>query len=69
MVIAIPFVIWIVSQPLTGIVVLTAIVALFTGTRRAYRLARCFYDCEAFAFDVGGKARITVTQLSAEDAN
>jgi len=60
--------IWGVSQPRAGVVVLAAIVGLFIGGRRAYRLTRHFYDCREFTFELGGKIKITVTQLPTGDA-
>lgn len=65
---SIPLLLWIVSQPLAGSVALAAAVGLAVGARRAYELLRCFYDCQAMVFDLGGRARITVTQLPTDDA-
>lgn len=69
MVAAIPLLLWVVSQPLVGSVTLAAVVGLLVGGRRAYRLTRCFYDCQGFTFDLGGKAQITVTQIPIDEAN
>ncbi|WP_458208000.1 hypothetical protein [Haladaptatus sp. NG-SE-30] len=66
---AIPILLWVVSQPLTGIVALASIAGLLTGGRRAYRLTRCFYDCQGFTFSVGGKAQITVSQIPTDEAS
>lgn len=68
MVIAIPLALWAFSQPVAGAVVIAALVGLFSGARRAYTLARCFEHCQGFAFDLAGKARITVRQIPADDS-
>lgn len=59
---AIPILLWVVSEPLTGAAVLAAVVGLSIGARRAHRLVRCFHDCRALTFDLGGEVRITVAQ-------
>ena len=69
MVAAIPLLLFVVSQPLVGSAGLATSIGLAVGARRARKLRRCFYDCQAFAFDVGGRARITVTRVPANDAN
>ena len=66
---AIPVLLWIVSRPLAGTVILASIAVLFVGGRRVYRLIRCFYDCQGFTFDLVGKAQITVTQIPTDEAN
>jgi len=65
----IPLLLWVVSQPVAGIVTLGGIAGLFIGGRRAYRLIRCFYNCQEFTFDLLGRARITVAQIPATEAN
>ncbi|MFC4450136.1 hypothetical protein [Halorussus aquaticus] len=65
---AIPAALWFVSQPLTGTVLLAVVAGLVVAARRAYELVRCFYDCPGMAFDLGGKARITVTQIPTDDS-
>jgi hypothetical protein len=69
MVAVIPLLVWGVSQPRAGVVVLAAIFGLYIGGRRAYRLTRCFYACQEFTFELGGKIKITVTYLPTGDAN
>lgn len=69
MIAAIPASLWIVSRPLAGTAVLAAVAGLVVGARRTYRLARCFRDCQGFAFDVAGRARITVARTPTDDAN
>lgn len=64
---AVPVALWAVSQPVTAALTLGAVAALGIVTRRGYGLARCFYDCEAMTFDLGGTARITVTQTPTDD--
>lgn len=66
---AIPTLLWVVSRPLAGTAALVAVAGLVVGVRRAYRLARCFRDCQGFAFDVAGRARITVARTPTDDAN
>ncbi|WP_158059261.1 hypothetical protein [Halorussus halophilus] len=66
---AIPIALWIFSQPITGIVVLTTSIALFFSARGAHRLTRCYYECQQLAFEIAGKTRITVTQLPSNDPN
>jgi len=66
---AVPLLLWAVSYPLASVVAFGTIAGLFTGGRRAYRLIRCFHDCQRFAFDLGGTARITVTNIRVDDAN
>lgn len=64
---AVPILLWAVSQPVIATLALAAVVALGVGARRGYRLVRCFYDCESMAFDLGGKARITIRQAPTDD--
>lgn len=65
----IPLLLWVVSYPRTGTVTLAGIAGLLIGGQRAYRLIRCFYDCQGFTFDLLGRARITVTQIPTTEAN
>lgn len=60
---------WIVSQPLTGTVVLAAIGGLFLGVRRARGLVRCFDECGGFSFDLGENVRITIAQKHTDDSS
>jgi hypothetical protein len=69
MIAVIPLLLWVVSQPLAGIVVLAAIGGLFISARRGLRLAHCFYDCGGFAFDLGGKVQVCIIKPSANDLN
>lgn len=66
---ALPLVLWVVSRPLAGAVVLSTMVGLFIATRYAYRLVRCFYECQEFVFDLTENVRITVAQVPANDPN
>lgn len=59
---AFPVLLWIVSQPLVGGVVLVTVVGSAIGVRRAARLARCFYDCGGVAFDLAGRVRVSLTR-------
>jgi hypothetical protein len=65
----IPLLLWVLSQPLDGMVTLAAIGGLFVGGQRAYRLIHRFSDYQEFAFNLGGKVQITVTQLPSNDAD
>jgi len=67
MVAAIPVLLWVASKPLVGTAAIATAGSLFVGGRRAHALVRCFYDCKGFAFDLGGRARITVRQLPADE--
>jgi hypothetical protein len=66
---ALPLLVWFVSQPRAGTVVVVAIGGLFVGGRRVFRLSRCFFRCQRFTFNLGGKVKITVTQIPTDDAN
>ncbi|WP_435180092.1 hypothetical protein [Halorussus sp. AFM4] len=66
---AIPIVLWIATRPIAGLVTVAAVAGLIVGARRAYRLRRCFRDCRGFAFDLGGRARITVSRIPADEPN
>jgi Flp pilus assembly protein TadB len=59
---------WLVSNPLAGVVALAASAVAVITVRRAAELARCFRDCGGFAFDLGGRVRITVAQPRTEEA-
>lgn len=63
MVLAVPLLLWVIADPLPRTVFLTAFASLVIGTRRAYRLLRCFHDCGGFVLDLGDTARITVRHL------
>lgn len=65
----VPLLLWAVSRPLEGTVTLVGIAVLCVGGRRVHRLRRCFYECQKLTFDVAGKAQITITQISADEAN
>lgn len=59
---SVPALLWVVSQPSTRIAGVVAVVGLALVARRLHRLIRCFYDCQGFAFDLGQRVRITITQ-------
>ncbi len=59
---AFPLLLWVISNPLAGAVTVLTTVTLITGARRAVVLVRCFYECQGFTVDLGGKVRITVAQ-------
>ncbi|MFB6234873.1 MAG: hypothetical protein ABEH81_00485 [Halopenitus sp.] len=67
MVAAIPAVLWIVANPVIGLVAVGTIASLGLGARKAAELIRCFYQCRRLAFDVGDVARVTVCQRPAEE--
>lgn len=64
---AVPILLWAVSQPVTAVLAVGAIAALSIATRRGYGLVRCFSDCQAMVFDLGGVARITVRQAPTDE--
>lgn len=64
-----PLLVWVVSRPVAGTVTIVSVASLFIGGRRLYRLIRCFYDCEAFSFELRGRARITIAQIPTEEAS
>jgi hypothetical protein len=64
---AVPILLWAVSQPVTAVLALGAIAVLGTAARRGYGLVRCFYDCQAMIFDLGGVARITIRQAPTDE--
>ncbi len=68
MVASFPLLLWVVSQPVAGTVVVTAIVGLALGVRHVHKLARCFFECGGFAFELGGKIRVCIAQPSVETA-
>jgi hypothetical protein len=64
---AVPILLWAVSQPVASLLALGGIAAIGIAARRGYGLVRCFYDCEAMVFDLGGKARITISQAPTDE--
>ena len=64
-----PLLVWVVSRPVAGTVTSVSVASLYVGGRRLYRLIRCFCDCRAFSFDLGGRARITVAQIPADESS
>ncbi|WP_430506023.1 hypothetical protein [Haloparvum sp. PAK95] len=66
MIAAIPAVLWMAANPVTGLVAVGMIASLGLGARKAAGLIRCFYQCGRLAFDVGD-ARVTVCRRPAEE--
>lgn len=64
---AIPLLLWAITNPLAGTVSLVGVAGLIIGGRHAYRLRRCFYQCQELTFRLGETAQITVTQLPTDD--
>ena len=64
----VPALLWAVSRPSTRIVGVVAVLGLALVARRLHRLVRCFSDCQGFAFDLGQRVRITITQPSTCEA-
>lgn len=64
LVLAFPVLLWIMSNPGAGVVILAAISGLVLLVREGLRLVRCFYDRGEFSFNLGGKIQITITQPS-----
>lgn len=67
MVAAFPVFLWVLSNRLTGITVLTVSAVLVVIVRRALKLIRCFYRCGGFTFDIGGRVRIMISQPCVDD--
>lgn len=59
---AIPVLLWTVSQPVTGSIALALVVVGYIGARRVTELLQCFSDCGGFAFNLGGKIEVCITQ-------
>lgn len=68
MVAAIPVLLWLVSNPLSGVATALAVAGVAAGTRKAATLVRYCEECRRVAFDVGGTATITVTGRPVDDA-
>lgn len=68
MIAAVPALLWVASQPSTRLVAVAAVVGLALVARHLLRLVRCFDDCRGFAFDLGQRIRITITQPAACEA-
>ena len=64
---AVPLLLWLVSQPLTGAVAVVTTAGAVIGVRRTAGLLRCFRECGGFAFDVGGSVRVCVSQSQLDD--
>jgi len=58
---------WTISHPLVGLSALAALAGLFIGARRAARLRRCFYTCDALTLRPFGSVRITISQVERSD--
>lgn len=58
---------WAISQPLVGLGVLAALGGLFAGAKRAARLRRCFYTCDALTLRPFGSVRITISQVESSN--
>jgi len=54
---------WAISQPLAGLGALAALAGLVVGARRAARLRRCFYTCDALTLKPFGSVRITISRV------
>ncbi|MDT3433480.1 flagellar motor protein MotB [Haloarcula sp. 1CSR25-25] len=54
---------WAISQPLAGLGALAVLAGLFVGAKRAARLRRCFYTCDALTLRPFGNVRITISQV------
>lgn len=56
---------WTVSHPVAGVLTLTTLVSLSIVVSRAVTLLRCYYDCGAFALNLGKRVEVTVTRPGA----
>lgn len=68
LVVAIPFALWAVHQPLAAAALLVGVATLVTAGRHTYRLAHCVRNCTRLTFDLFGSAEITVRRLPRDDA-
>ena len=51
---------WAISQPLVGLGAIAALAGLVVGVKRAARLRRCFYTCDALTLRPFGRVHITI---------
>lgn len=65
----IPLLLWVVSQPLVGTLILALIVGGIVGVRRAIGLSRCLAECRQFTVALGRNHQITVSQRCACETN
>jgi hypothetical protein len=65
---AVPLLLWLVSQPVTGAVAVVTTAGIVIGARRTAGLVRCFRECGGLAFDLCGSVRICVTQPQFDNA-
>jgi hypothetical protein len=65
---SIPLVLWMVSQPAAGAVLLAVVAGLAAGTRRGLWLVHCLAECGGFSFDIGEQVRITVTRPGIDES-
>lgn len=61
--IAIPAVLWLVSNPLLGLFGAATLVATAFALRRTLGVVRCVRHCQEIVVDLGGRTRITVTRV------
>ena len=59
-------ILWFVSNPILGSVLVVIAVGVGIALRRAWRLRRCFYDCGSFSLDLADRVWIAVTQPDAD---
>lgn len=59
-------VLWFVSYPMLGSVLVVTTAGVGIVLRRVWRLRRCFRDCGGFSLDLAGRVRIAVTQTDAD---
>ena len=64
---AVPLLLWVVSQPLTGTVAVVTIAGVVIGARRTAGMVRRFRECGGFAFDLGGSVRVCISQPQLDD--
>lgn len=62
-------VLWFVSYPVFGSIVVVTAVGIGVALRRAWRLRRCFHHCGGFSLDLAGRMRIAVTQPDVDCAS
>jgi hypothetical protein len=68
-VLAVPLVLFAISQPLVAAVLAASLVGAAVLGRRTLALARCYERCGGFSFEFGERVRITIAQPGIETSN
>lgn len=65
---AFPLLLLVIAHPVAGSLLFAALLGTVLAARRVRRLVRCLYECGGFAFDLGGRVRITVARPHCDGA-